>query len=79
MFALIDLIVRLVTDVGRFLDVFVNDLILGAGDPLTVVAILFGQAFLGIAVIVFGYTVIGALFDEIGVKLPSFGGRGRTE
>ncbi|WP_418280762.1 hypothetical protein [Halorubrum sp. DTA98] len=79
MFAIIEFVVRVVTDVGRFLDIFVNDLILGAGDPLSVLAIVFGMTFIGLASVVFGYSVIGALFAEIGVKLPSFGGRGRAE
>ena len=79
MVALIDFLVRIVGDVGRFIDIFINDILLGAGDPLTILAVLFGSLFIGLASIVFGYTVIGALFAEFGVKLPSFGGRGRVE
>lgn len=79
MLALINFVARLVGDVGRFLDIFLNDLILGAGDPLSVLLVLVGQLILLGAVAVFGYAAIGALFDEIGVKLPSLGGRGRSE
>ncbi len=79
MLALVDFFVRLVTDVGRFLDIFVNDLILGAGDPLSVVSVLIGQVLIGAAVLVFGYAAIGALLNEIGLTLPSLGGRGRSE
>ena len=43
MFALIDFFARLVGDVGRFLDVFLNDIVLGAGDPLSALLILVGM------------------------------------
>ena len=79
MMALLDFVVRLVTDVGRFLDVFVNDLILGAGDPLSAVLVVTGQAILLTAVGVFGYAAIGSLLNEIGITLPALGGRGRGE
>jgi len=57
----------------------VNDLILGAGDPLTVVLVLVGQLFIVAAVAVFGYAAVGGLLAELGITLPSLGGRGRTE
>jgi len=79
MFALIDFVTRLVGDVGRFLDIFVNDLILGAGDPLSALLVVVGQALLGVAVLVFAYAAVGGLLEEIGVTLPSLGGRGRSE
>jgi len=79
MMALLDFVVRLVTDVGRFLDVFVNDLILGAGDPLSAVLIVTGQALLLTAVGVFGYAAVGSLLNEVGITLPALGGRGRGE
>lgn len=79
MMALIDFVARLVGDVGRFLDIFLNDLILGAGDPLSALLVVVGQALLGVAVLVFGYAAVGGLLAEIGVDLPSLGGRGRGE
>ncbi|WP_418286047.1 hypothetical protein [Halorubrum sp. DTA46] len=79
MIALIDFVTRVVGDVGRFLDIFLNDLILGAGDPLSVLLVLVGQVLLLAAVAVFGYAAVGALLREIGVNLPSLGGRGRSE
>ena len=79
MIALIGFVARLIGDVGRFLDIFLNDLILGAGDPLSVLLVVVGQALLGVAVLVFAYAAVGGLLEEIGVTLPSLGGRGRSE
>lgn len=79
MIALVNFVVRLVTDVGRFLDVFVNDLILGVGDPLSAVLVVAGQAILFAAISVLGYAALGALLNEFDVTLPSLGGRGRRE
>ncbi|GAA0538149.1 hypothetical protein ABNG02_15040 [Halorubrum ejinorense] len=79
MIALIDFVARLVGDIGRFLDIFLNDLILGAGDPLSALLVVVGQVLLVSAVAVLGYAAVGALFNEIGVTLPSLGGRGRSE
>ena len=79
MIALIDFVTRLVGDVGRFLDIFLNDLILGAGDPLSALLVVVGQVLLVSAVAVLGYAAVGALLGEIGVTLPSLGGRGRSE
>ena len=39
MLALVDFVSRLVGDIGRFVDIFLNDLILGAGDPLSAVVL----------------------------------------
>lgn len=79
MFALIDFVSRLVGDVGRFVDVFLNDIILGAGDPLSVLLVLVGQVLIIASVGALGYVAVGALLQEIGVTLPSLGGRGRSE
>ena len=79
MIALIDFVARLVGDVGRFVDIFLNDLILGAGDPLSALLVVVGQVLLVSAVAVLGYAAVGALLGEIGVTLPSLGGRGRSE
>jgi hypothetical protein len=79
MIALIDFVSRLVGDVGRFVDVFVNDLILGAGDPLSALLVVVGQVLIVGSVAVLGYAAVGALLGEIGVKLPSLGGRGRSD
>ncbi len=79
MFALLEFIVRLVGDVGRFIDIFLNDLILGAGDPLTVISLFVGQILIGVAVLVFGYAAVGALLNEIGIKLPSLRGFSQRE
>ncbi|MFW6317395.1 MAG: hypothetical protein ACOC06_02885 [Halorubrum sp.] len=79
MIALIDFVTRLVGDVGRFLDIFLNDLMLGAGDPLSALLVVVGQVLLVSAVAVLGYAAIGALLGEVGVNLPSLGGRGRSE
>jgi len=77
--SLIGFVARLVGDVWRFLDVFVNDLILGVGDPLSALLIVVGQSILAVALAVFGYAAVGALLGEVGVDLPSLGGRGRTD
>ncbi|SMO46524.1 hypothetical protein [Halorubrum cibi] len=79
MIALIDFVSRLVGDVGRFVDIFANDLILGAGDPLSALLVVVGQVLIVASVAAFGYAAVGALLGEIGVKLPSLGGRGRSE
>lgn len=78
MFALLDFVVRLVLDVERLISIFVQDVLLGV-DPISAAIFVAGQGIIGLAVLVFGYIVIGAAFDEIGVKLPSLGGRGRAE
>ncbi|GAA0717390.1 hypothetical protein J2744_000587 [Halorubrum trapanicum] len=79
MIALIDFVSRVVGDIGRFVDIFLNDLILGAGDPLSALLVVVGQILLVGAVAVFGYAAVGALLGEIGVDFPSLGGRGRSE
>ena len=79
MIALTDFVTRLVTDVGRFVDIFLNDLVLGAGDPISALLVVVGQVLLVGAVAVLGYAAVGALFQEIGVTLPSLGGRGPAE
>ncbi|WP_128905915.1 hypothetical protein [Halorubrum amylolyticum] len=79
MMALIDVVSRLVGDVGRFVDLFVNGLILGAGDPVSAFLVVVGQVLLVASVLAFGYATVGALFQEIGVTLPSLGGRGPAE
>ena len=79
MFALIDFVSRVVGDIGRFVDIFLNDLILGAGDPLSALLIVVGQVLIIASVSVLGYAAVAALLQEIGVTLPSLGGRGRSE
>ncbi|GAB7008993.1 hypothetical protein [Halorubrum trueperi] len=77
--ALIDFVSRLVGDVSRFVDIFLNDLILGAGDPVSALLVVVGQVILVASVLALGYAAVGALLNEIGVTLPSLGGRGRTK
>ncbi|WP_049982979.1 MULTISPECIES: hypothetical protein [Halorubrum] len=79
MLALVDFVSRLVGDVGRFVDIFLNDLILGAGDPISALLVVVGQVLLVSSVAVLGYAAVGALLGEIGVTLPSLGGRGPAE
>ena len=79
MMALINFVSRLVRDVGRFVDIFLNDLILGAGDPLSALLVLVGQVLIVASVGALGYAAVGALLSEIGVNLPALGGRGRSE
>ena len=79
MMALIDFVSRLVRDVGRFVDIFLNDLILGAGDPLSALLVLVGQVLIIASVGALGYAAVGALLTEIDVNLPALGGRGRSE
>jgi len=79
MMALIDFVSRLVGDVGRFVDIFLNDLILGAGDPLSALLVLVGQVLIIASVGALGYAAVGALLTEIDVNLPALGGRGRSE
>lgn len=77
--SLVDFVARLIGDVGRFLDVFLNDLILGAGDPLSALLVVVGQVLIVASVGALGYAALGALLGELGVSLPSLGGRGRSE
>lgn len=77
--SLVDFVARLIGDVGRFLDVFLNDLILGAGDPLSALLVVVGQVLIVVSVGALGYAALGALLGELGVSLPSLGGRGRSE
>lgn len=79
MFAIIDFVSRVVGDIGRFVDIFLNDLVLGAGDPLSALLVVVGQVLLVASVAALGYLAVGALLQEFGVKLPSLGGRGRSE
>jgi hypothetical protein len=79
MIALIDFVSRLVGDVGRFVDIFLNDLVLGAGDPVSALLVVVGQVLLVSSVAVLGYAAVGALLQELGVTLPSLGGRGPAE
>ena len=79
MIALVDFVSRLIGDVGRFVDIFLNDLLLGAGDPISALLVVVGQTLLISSVAVFGYAAVGALLGEIGVTLPSLGGRGPAE
>lgn len=79
MIALVDFVSRLIGDVGRFVDIFLNDLLLGAGDPISALLVVIGQTLLISSVAVFGYAAVGALLGEIGVTLPSLGGRGPAE
>ncbi len=79
MFALIDFVSRVVGDIGRFVDIFLNDLILGAGDPLSALLVVIGQVLIVASVAALGYAAVGALLQEIGVTLPSLGGRGPAE
>jgi len=79
MLALVDFASRLVGDIGRFVDIFLNDLILGAGDPISALLVVVGQVLLVSSVAVLGYAAVGAILGEIGVTLPSLGGRGPAE
>jgi len=79
MLALVDFVSRLVGDIGRFVDIFLNDLILGAGDPISALLVVVGQVLLVSSVAVLGYAAVGAILGEIGVTLPSLGGRGPAE
>jgi len=79
MIALLDFVTRLLGDVGRFVEIFVDDLLLGPVDPVTALLVVVGQLILGVAVAVLGYAAVGALLNEIDVTLPSFGGRGRRD
>ncbi|MBP1922395.1 hypothetical protein J2751_001403 [Halorubrum alkaliphilum] len=79
MIALVDFVTRLLGDVGRFIQIFTDNLLLGPVDPLTAVLAVAGQLILGVAVVVLGYAAVGALLNELGVTLPSLGGRGRRD
>lgn len=79
MIALVEFVTRLVTDVGRFLEIFATELILGDAGLLTALLVIVGQLILVAAVTVFAYAAVGALFDTVGIELPSLGGRGRSE
>ncbi len=79
MIALVDFVTRLLGDVGRFIQIFTDNLLLGPVDPLTAVLAVVGQLILGVAVVVLGYAAVGAFLNEVGVTLPSLGGRGQRD
>ncbi|MGM0604297.1 MAG: hypothetical protein ACQETB_01355 [Halobacteriota archaeon] len=77
MSAVIDFLTRLVSDAIEMPQIFVEDVLLA--DPLNAINVLFGSVFIGLAVIAFGYVVVGALIQSIGGGgLPS-PGRGPAE
>ncbi|MFB6176882.1 MAG: hypothetical protein ABEI99_07025 [Halobaculum sp.] len=76
-----DFLVRLVTSAIELVVTFVTEV--AVQDPLSFVSFLFGAIFVGGASAFFGYLVVGALFDELGLQMPSPGrgtreGRGRV-
>ncbi len=68
---------RLVSDLIEMPRIFVQDVMLS--DPLSAISVLFGSLFVGIAVVGFGYLVVGALIQLLtGGGLPAIGS-GRVE
>ncbi len=67
---------RLVSDLIEMPRIFVQDVMLS--DPLSAISVLFGSLFVGVAVLVFGYVVVGSLIQSLtGGGLPAIGsGRG---
>jgi hypothetical protein len=76
-----DFLVRLVTSAIELVITFATEV--AFNDPLTFVSFLFGTIFVVGASAVFGYVVVGAVANELGLQLPSPGrgtreGRGRV-
>ncbi len=65
----VDVITRFVFDIGRALRIFTEEIALGV-DPLTTISFLFGSAFVGVSLLVFGYVALGAALNEVGIELP---------
>ncbi|MEF8780161.1 MAG: hypothetical protein V5A46_05755 [Haloferacaceae archaeon] len=66
-----ELVVELLTDLLDMVIVIGTEVALR--DPLSLVAVAGGAAFIGIAVAVFGYSALGALLAEAGIALPRIG------
>ena len=60
-----EFIVQLLTSVVELIQVFLFEVIVG-GDPLSIVAIISGSIFIGVASLYFGYLVLGAVADLFG-------------
>lgn len=65
----IDVITRFVFDIGRAIKIFTEEIALGV-DPLTTISFLFGSLFVSVSLLVFGYVVLGAALNEVGIELP---------
>lgn len=66
-----ELLVELATDAWEMLMIILFEVALR--DPLSVVAVAGGAAFITIAVVAIGYSAIGAILAEAGLTLPRIG------
>jgi energy-converting hydrogenase Eha subunit C len=74
MATLLDLIVALLTSVVRLVVVFTTEVALRQPiDPLALISLAAGTVFVVVSVGFFGYLVVGALFEALGVDLGSPG------
>lgn len=74
MATLLDLIVALLTSVVRLVVVFTTEVALRQPiDPLALISLAAGTVFVVVSLGVFGYLVVGALFEALGVDLGSLG------
>lgn len=74
MATLLDLIVALLTSVVRLVVVFTTEVALRQPlDPLALISLAVGTVFTVASLGVFGYLVVGALFEALGLELSSFG------
>lgn len=71
MYTPVELVVELLTNLWEMGIVIGTEVALR--DPLSLVAVAGGAAFIALAVAVFGYSAIGALLAELGITLPRIG------
>lgn len=71
MYTPVDLVVDLVIGLLEMIRIIGTEVT--AANPLSAVAVAGGAAFITLAVVVFGYSALGAILAEIGITLPRFG------
>lgn len=62
MVSVTEFIVMLLTSIVELVQTFLSNVIIG-GDPLSIVSIISGTIFIGVASAYFGYMVLGAVAD----------------
>jgi hypothetical protein len=71
---ILDFVVAFLTSIVRLVVVFTTEVALRQPfDPLALVSLAVGSVFVLVSVGVFGYLVVGALFETLGVDLGSPG------
>lgn len=62
MVSVTEFIVMLLTSIVELIQTFLSNVIIG-GDPLSIVSIISGSIFIGVASLYFGYLVLGAVAE----------------